>query len=185
MKLPILQPSPDTRIPSDVLLQQLQEELLGFNWLWRSTAGGLVCQWGKQWWSLCGREPSPPGTKHSRELTQAGYSATPHPHSLPRLLCPPVFSSDMFLSFCPPVCLFLSVFSPQRQLFSPGAGGRAEKCHGCTDLLQLGLLCCLSLTEGHCFPSPLWEMAELQRLDRVETGGGAFEKALVCTVIPA
>lgn len=127
MKLPILHPSPDRPLFLQTFFySSFRRSCCVFNWLWRSTAGGPVCQWGKQWWSLCGRERSPPGTKHSRELTQAGYSATPHPHSLPRLLCPPVFSSDMFLSFCSPVCLFLSVFSPQRQLFSPGAGGRAE-----------------------------------------------------------
>lgn len=31
--------SRQTLIPSDALLQQLQEQLLCFNWLWRSTAG--------------------------------------------------------------------------------------------------------------------------------------------------
>lgn len=132
--------------------------MLYINWLWRSTAGvrwgGSVCWRGplpreKQWWCLCDRECSPPGTKHSRELTQAFQLPAP-PNSLPRLLCLPVFSSYMFV-FCSPVCLFLSVFSLQRQLFSPVVGGRAEKCKDCADLLQLGLLRCLSLTEGSLF----------------------------------
>lgn len=104
----------------------------------------------KQWWSLCDRECSPPGTKHSRELTQAFQLPAP-----PQLITSPSVSPCLqFLHvsvFCSPVCLFLSVFSLQRQLFSPDVGGRAEKCKDCADLLQLGLFCCLSLTEGSLF----------------------------------
>ncbi|TWW63732.1 Serine/threonine-protein phosphatase PP1-beta catalytic subunit [Takifugu flavidus] len=66
----------------------------------------------------------------------------------------------------------LNVSSPQRRPFSPGAGGRAQKCHGRTDLLQLARLRRPALTEGSLFSIvPAGDGG-------VETGGGAFAKAL-------
>lgn len=143
MKLPILHPGPDR----PVYLQMFSYSSFRRScWLWRSAAGGPV-----------GRtmvEPVWQGAftpwHQTQQRAHPGHSATP-PHSLPRLLCLPAFSSDMFLSFCSPVCLFLSVFSPQRRPFSAGTGGRVGKCHGCTDPLQLGPRRCLWLTEGSLF----------------------------------
>lgn len=49
-------------------------------------------------------------------------------------------------------CLSVSFcLQPTKTAIQPWRWWAGRKCHGCTDLLQLGLLCCLSLTEGSLF----------------------------------
>lgn len=64
-------------------------------------------QWGEQWWSLCDRERSPPGTKHSRELTQA-IQPPPPTHYLAFCVSLPSVPTCSCLSALLFVCFFLS-----------------------------------------------------------------------------
>lgn len=105
--------------------------------------------WKQQWWSLCGGERSPPGTKLGTELAQA-FQLPPHPpHSLASLLSPPTpafspaclsLSSPLRLSrfpcpysrllfISPPVSPlnFTLSFAPQRQPFTRGTKTKMNK----------------------------------------------------------